>query len=104
MTLRVTCLIGSLLFTLCPLAQADSMRCGSHLISEGQTVDDVINVCGAPAQREVQEPTKGHIGSGGQRIDAGHEIQNWTYPPQNGAYQTLKFIDGKLIKIESRFK
>ena len=79
-------------------AQA-AMRCNNGIISEGHTTWEVTEKCGEPQDRERIEPT---VGSNGKPPRHSATIENWVYGPDNGMYRHLRFIDGKLVEIESR--
>lgn len=89
-----------LLFGLASLSvQAGStLRCGSSLVSLGDSEYQVLVKCGEPAEqsalgyREVVN-RYGHI----------HDvrIEEWTYGPRNGMYHYLRFEGGELVKITS---
>lgn len=76
-----------------------SMRCGNNLINEGFSKFEVIQKCGEPKNREVIDPV---IGSNNKTPNKSVSVENWVYGPSNGVYRYLKFIDGVLVKIESR--
>lgn len=76
-------------------AHAD-MRCGTSLISEGDSTFEVLRKCGEPAHREVI-PAVAAVQS---RNSQAATIENWGYGPWGGAYYELKFIDGKLVSID----
>ena len=80
-------------------AQAATMRCGSNLISEGELIVDVIRKCGQPAQRQVVGPA---VDANGYVAKGAATIENWVYGPSNGAYQYLRFVDGRLVEIRTR--
>ncbi|HGN2666786.1 DUF2845 domain-containing protein [Pseudomonas sp. GD04087] len=79
--------------------QAATMRCGSNLISEGELIVDVIRKCGQPAQRQVVGPA---VDANGYVAKGAATIENWVYGPSNGAYQYLRFVDGRLVEIRTR--
>ena len=91
------------LVSLCLLAMADvsyaSMRCGNNLINEGAKKFEVIEKCGEPQDKEVIEPM---IGTNNKTPNKSVTAENWVYGPSNGMYRYLKFIDGVLVKIESK--
>lgn len=78
-------------------ANAD-MRCGTGLIAEGASRYEVQKKCGPPAHREAIPADPGP-----NRAERNHAatIENWVYGPRNGASYQLKFIDGKLVAIDS---
>ena len=81
---------------LCPLLAQASLRCGQSLVEEGDSVDQVLAACGAPAERKINPPALRN--NGVPKFNAA-ETQFWTYAPENGASRHLKFIDGKLVEI-----
>ena len=101
MRFRESCI--GLLFGLLAFAatstQAATMRCGSNLISEGELIVDVIRKCGQPAQRQVVGPA---VDANGYVAKGAATIENWVYGPSNGAYQYLRFVDGRLVEIRTR--
>jgi len=76
-----------------------SMRCENGIVSEGDTTFEVIKKCGKPISREKIDPI---IGSDGRTPSKAMPIENWVYTSSGGMYRYLRFIDGKLAKIESR--
>ena len=93
-------LIISLLLTLSASAQG-SMRCGSGIVSGGETTSEVIEKCGKPSESNVIDPV---IGENGYPKRGSVTIEHWVYGPANGGYRYLKFIDGKLVGIEFKRK
>jgi hypothetical protein len=93
-------LIISLLLTLSASAQG-SMRCGSGIVSGGETTSEVIEKCGKPSESSVINPV---IGENGYPKRGSVTIEHWVYGPANGGYRYLKFIDGKLVGIEFKRK
>ena len=83
---------------LADVAQA-TMRCGTSLISLGDTAAVIREKCGAPDRREDQEPAA-RI-NGVPRFNA-VKVSFWVYGPRNGAFQHLKFIEDKLVAIDTR--
>lgn len=90
--------VGMLLLMLGPAVEAANMRCGSALISEGQTADEVLRICGEPDQRQRTEPA---VAANGELRQGAVSIEVWVYGPQNGVHRQLKFIDGRLVQIRS---
>ncbi|WP_346833438.1 DUF2845 domain-containing protein [Pseudomonas abietaniphila] len=83
---------------LADVAQA-TMRCGTSLINLGDTATVVREKCGAPDRSEDQEPAS-RINSV-PRLNA-VKVSFWVYGPRNGAFQHLKFIEDKLVAIDTR--
>jgi hypothetical protein len=71
------------------------MRCGSGLISEGDSTFEVLRKCGEPVHREVIPAAP----AAQSRRSQAATIEHWGYGPWGGAYYELKFIDGKLVSI-----
>lgn len=76
-------------------AQAQTMRCGTELVSVGNRGFEVVRKCGEPAYKEVIGYTLG----ASQRSEL--RIEEWIYGPRNGMYHYLRFEGGTLIKISS---
>jgi hypothetical protein len=79
-------------------AQA-TMRCGTALISLGDTASVVREKCGTTDRSEDQDPASRV--NGVPRLNA-VKVSLWVYGPRNGAYQHLKFIEDKLVSIDTR--
>ncbi|WP_281687375.1 DUF2845 domain-containing protein [Pseudomonas citronellolis] len=94
----VVSLFGVLAFAAAS-SQAATMRCGSNLISEGELIVDVIRKCGQPTQRQAVGPA---VDANGYVAKGAATIENWVYGPSNGAYQYLRFVDGKLVEIRTQ--
>jgi len=86
--LAVTCLAGQ--------AQADTLRCGSQLISVGDREFEVQQKCGEPIARNII----GYKRSVNRREEV--QIDEWIYGPNNGMYQYLRFEGGRLLRIDSK--
>ncbi|MFA5677820.1 MAG: DUF2845 domain-containing protein [Pseudomonas sp.] len=78
-------------------AQA-SMRCGSQSVDTGMLADEVLEQCGEPQLRSVEEPVDEY----GYQIRGAVRVENWRYGPDHGMYRHLRFIDGRLVEIRSR--
>ncbi|WP_296260794.1 MULTISPECIES: DUF2845 domain-containing protein [unclassified Pseudomonas] len=76
-----------------------TMRCGTSLISLGDTISVVREKCGAPDSSVEQNPVSRN--NGVPRFNA-VKVTLWVYGPRNGAYQHLKFIEDKLVAIDTR--
>jgi len=88
-------------------ARADSLRCGSRVISEGDTIDEVLAYCGEPAERRRtwirRQP---RFEYGGQEIPfPGEEdvpVDLWTYDfGANKLMRRIRFVAGKVDSIET---
>ncbi len=90
-----------------PDARADSLRCGSRVISEGDTIDEVLAYCGEPVDRKRtwirRQP---RFEYGGQEIPfPGEEdvpVDVWTYDfGASKLMRRIRFVAGKVDSIET---
>jgi hypothetical protein len=88
-------------------ASADSMRCGSQLVSDGDTIDEVLALCGEPAQRTRTWMTRQpRFEFGGREVPfPGHEdvpVDVWTYDfGPSRLMRRVRFVAGKVDSIET---
>lgn len=80
-------------------AASATMRCGTALISLGDTADVVRQKCGAPDSSVDQMPA---LRSNGVPKLGTAKVSLWVYGPRNGARQHLRFIEDKLVEIETK--
>ena len=79
------------------IAVADTMRCGSKIISVGMTAAEVLKYCGEPTTREVEE----HDVRSGNRVVGTTQLNRWTYDRgTSGKPKVLEFDQDKLLSIE----
>ena len=89
------------------VATADTLRCGSKLISEDDPIDKVVQYCGEPVARERTWITRQpRFEYGGQDIPfAGTEdvpVDLWTYDfGPNKLMRRIRFVAGKVDSIET---
>lgn len=89
-------------------AAADAMRCGTRLVTFGDTRSAVRSICGEPAEVEtraiLRRPTYAlngrvvHLGDGYVEVP----VEIWTY--NFGPYKLLRrvrFVDGRVDEIET---
>lgn len=76
-------------------AFADTLRCGSSLISTGDRAFEVERKCGAPVDRALVGYT---LGANYRREMTREE---WVYGPNNGAFSILTFEGNRLVRIET---
>lgn len=81
------------------VSHAATMRCDRGIISEGDVTFDVIQKCGDPDSRDVIKPI---VGSNGRTPENSVPVENWVYGPKNGVFRYLRFVDGKLVKINTK--
>ncbi|KQO29563.1 DUF2845 domain-containing protein [Pseudomonas sp. GW6] len=91
--ITLTSLVASLLSI---SAQADTLRCGSALVSLGDRPFEVERKCGAPVHRD---PVGYTLGSYDRRE---YMIEEWVYGPSNGMLSILRFEGNRLTAIERR--
>lgn len=77
-------------------AQADTLRCGSQLVSVGDRSFEVEQKCGEPAFRDLVGYTLGSY----ERRE--FKIEEWVYGPSNGMLTILTFEGNRLTHIERR--
>ncbi|SFH46126.1 DUF2845 domain-containing protein [Pseudomonas sp. NFACC45] len=78
------------------VSAADTLRCGSQLISVGDRSSEVLQKCGQPAARD----DLGYERSVNRREE--YPVEEWTYGPNNGMYQYLRFKGNRLVQITSK--
>lgn len=87
-------LLPFLLFSLA--ASAETMRCGSDLVSLGDRGFEIKRKCGEPVYRDSVGYTVGPH----QRLEL--MIEEWVYGPRNGMTYILRLEGNRLIRIESK--
>ncbi|WP_347902068.1 DUF2845 domain-containing protein [Pseudomonas purpurea] len=75
---------------------ADTLRCGSQLISVGDRSSEVLQKCGEPIARD----SLGYKRSANRREE--FQVEEWTYGPNSGMYQYLRFEGNRLVHIDSK--
>ncbi|MBX9763985.1 MAG: DUF2845 domain-containing protein [Pseudomonadaceae bacterium] len=89
-TLLLTLLITPL------MAQAETLRCGSQLVSLDDRRFEVLQKCGEPAFRDLV----GYSLGPNERRE--YQIEEWVYGPDNGMLSILTFEGTRLRAIERR--
>lgn len=94
---RTVTILG--LAALSGLVLADTLRCGSQLISVGDRMFEVQQKCGQPISQDIvgYKETVNHF----RQVDQ-VQVQEWIYGPNNGMYQYLRFEGGRLVRIDSK--
>ncbi len=104
---RLAIIAGLLALGAAPLAGA-AMRCGNHLISEGDTAGELLNRCGPPEdvdRRTVLRPPI--IWRYGRPIqvaggDIEVQVEYWTYNfGSNQLLRRVKLEDGRVAEIQT---
>jgi hypothetical protein len=89
------------------VASADTMRCGSQLITEGDPIDKVLALCGEPATRSRTWITRQpRFEYGGQEVPfPGSEdvpVDVWTYDfGSSRLMRRVRMVAGKVESIET---
>lgn len=78
--------------------QAATMRCDHGIIATGAIMAEVLEQCGEPDSRQH---TPRHIDPDGYPAEGSVTVEHWIYGPSNGMVRELRFIDGRLVDIES---
>lgn len=94
-------LLCLLLLTSPSLWASSTLRCGSGLVSSGDTTGEVISTCGEPISRDFL----------GYRVVTGYygernevAVEEWVYGPRSGMYHFLRFEAGRLTSVTSKRK
>jgi hypothetical protein len=91
----------------CGAASADTLRCGSKLILEGDSIDKVLEFCGEPVETKRTWITRQpRFEYGGQEIPfEGTEdvpVDLWTFDfGPNKLMRRIRFVAGKVDSIET---
>jgi len=87
---------------ICLPAAADTMRCGSSLISEGATQGEVLQKCGEPDSRaQISEPIYATRPNGTTYVVGTTSQEVWRYQRRSGQFPAnLTFEGGVLKKLE----
>jgi hypothetical protein len=102
-TIPGICLVAAALAVAGPAA-ADSMRCGTRLMTDGDPVDKVEAYCGPPASIERREILRPWGYQRGVTVHSTYEVsvELWTYNfgPNKLMYR-LRFEDGLLVDVDT---
>ena len=106
MAIRAALFLGSSLLLSCA-ASADALRCGSKLISEGDSIEKVLQYCGEPVERKRTWITRQpRFEYGGQEIPfEGSEdvpVDVWTFDfGANKLMRRIRFVAGRVESTET---
>ena len=82
-------------------AAGQTLRCGSKIVKTGMSMQEVLNYCGEPSSKEIEE----HVVRSGNRITGTTELHIWTYNrPSGQPPAVLEFDVDKLMNIKTRKK
>jgi hypothetical protein len=98
--------VAAAALSLAPAARADGgFRCGSRLVRNGETQDDVAAKCGDPdATREWTEVETHSVWEGGQKIERSVQIaySEWKYDfGKDRLIRYLTFVQGRLRDVRT---
>jgi hypothetical protein len=95
-------LIVLLMLLWAPASASDkSVRCGSKIVKIGMSMQEVLNYCGEPDQKEIEEQAV----RSGNRVTGTTELHIWTYNRPTGQVPAvLEFDVDKLMTITTRKK
>ncbi len=78
------------------LAERDTLRCGSQIVKIGMTMDEILQACGEPNTRKIEEiPVRS-----GNRVTGTTEIQTWVFERPGGKPASLVFDQESLVSIK----
>ena len=98
-TWRLLILLEAVLALVSYPLQADTLRCGTQIVSSGDRAFEVERKCGAPVYRDlISTPEDRYYG----QQHASPIIEEWVYGPNNGAFNILRFEGNRLIRIETQ--
>ncbi len=100
--LPVAVLTAGLVLTV-TLARAETMRCGSWVVSPDTTVDDLLKKCGPPTTRQITREdvlARGVAGS----FKVGESVtEKWIYDRGSLSFtMVVTIIDGEVKSIEAQ--
>jgi hypothetical protein len=88
-----------LALTLPVAAQAETLRCGSKLIMEGDSAGKVLERCGEPQNKQViTEPVRAATSLGGTQQVGTYTYEIWRYTRGQGKFPALLRIEGGVVK------
>jgi hypothetical protein len=80
-------------------AHADTLRCGSKLIQEGDTAGKVLERCGQPQDKQViTEPIRAATSLGGTQQVGTYTYEIWRFVRGTGKFPALLRIEGGVVK------
>lgn len=101
-TTRITLLLTGFLFITTPAA-AETFRCGQWIASPDMSVGELLEKCGAPTNKAVEEiDVYGPGVSGAGRVKRGTSIvEKWTYDRgSQAAAIVVTVVDGEIKSME----
>lgn len=93
--------LGVSILLISSVLRADSLRCGTQIISTGDRAFEVERKCGPPTYRDLISTPEDRYYGYGQRSNS-IIIEEWVYGPNNGAFNILRFESNRLTRIETQ--
>jgi hypothetical protein len=88
-------LLAVLIASTVPALAADSTRCGSKVVAVGMTRAEILEHCGEPTSRQVEEqPVRA-----GTVVTGTTTVERWTYESY-AATRVFVFDQDRLVSIE----
>ena len=83
-------------------AHAETFRCGQRIASPDMSVDELIEACGEPTQRSVENlDVYGHSSSGGRIKTGTSVVEKLTFDRgSQAAAMVVTVVDGKIRSME----
>jgi hypothetical protein len=99
---RASILVSALALSASAALGDDTLRCGNAIIDVGMVAAQVVDRCGEPKSKEVEEvPVRQRTKSGGVNTIGSTRVERWTYERGYGQFPALlTFEAGKLKSIE----
>lgn len=90
--------MGSILMLSFGEVYASTVRCGTEIVSTGDSIDQVLAKCGKPARREAWGPA---LRNNGVPKNGAVSEETLVYGPDGGAYRYFRFIEGELVEVRT---
>lgn len=84
------------------VVHAESLRCGSKIVSESATLAELIQKCGQPQDRKIEKEDNYATNPNGFRVKTGTQTvrERWIYQASPRALpMAVQIVDGKIISI-----
>jgi Protein of unknown function (DUF2845) len=95
--------IASSLLLSAAAAHAETFRCGQWIASPDMSVGELLEKCGEPTQKAVEEvEVYGPTVTGGGRVRRGTSvIETWTYDRGSQSFDMIvRIVDGEIESME----
>jgi hypothetical protein len=82
-------------------AQGETVRCGSALVDESTTVEELLRKCGQPtSKRQEEQDVRAKSGTGTRKVGT-TIVEYWTYDRgTQAAPMVVTIVDGKISSLE----